>query len=1269
MKTTYILFSFVLLFSTASFGFNGPKHKANFNEKDIFQSARFLKNVSGLYPDYNGQAIRYFASHDGVTVYLTDAGPVYKVATPDEKKIAGQKKERAHDKGKGEDDENRTIPYRLSYATVKWIGANPHPVIEASAKNTGYYSYLAGSPATKDAHSILTDGYGTLTYRDLYPGIDVVYSFPDRGGMKYDLIVHPGADASRIRMEYGGGVKKISKDKDGNILAHTATGDIMEHTPISYMDNGAAVASAYQINGTTVTFSLPGGYDHTHTLTIDPWVSVLTQLVVRNLGTSVDYDLTGNLYVYGAGAQDLNDVNNNQKLAKFDVSGNFLWVFMGSVPSISWVTSYGSAENYLGNAKVDRVSDKTYMGQGFNYTGNQTIRLDASGVYDNFASVPTQNFQEAWSYISDCQTGAILALGGGTSSNLNMGVINPTSGIVSTSNFTNITGSNFQDVVSGAYDAFGNLYLVMASLSTPAVDNYLFKCNSSYTSNIWNLPTGYLTFDESDNLPLFDIDGTNNFNALAANSSYLYYYDGSNLAAYSFTNGSTLGSTTILGYVVKYQGGIAVDNCNHLYLGGQGVIKTFTFNGTTFTAGADIPLGTGFTNTHLTDVRYDASSNLLYVTGDGIVGTYNATLSTNCTAVVNTLTATVTASCGRAIVHVTPGVGLSSPVFSFLWEDSAGNILRQTVPDSILVDTLSGIGAGHYVVQVQLNVNCGGATFIDSFAVVCNSLTHTPDTTICAGQSATLSAHGFPYGGTYSWAPGGSTDSTITVTPAATTTYIVTYTPLTGPAMTDSIKVTVVNATTVSVTDTSRICSGQNATLTATPTVGGGTYLWTPGGATTQSITVGPAANTEYTVTYSTATCGSATDSGIVIIAPAPALTVTSATICAGGTATIKATPNIGGGTYSWSPGGATTDSITVSPAGTTTYTVIYTTSGCGSATATGTVNITAGPTVTVSDTSVCQGQAATLTATPSASGGTYSWSPGGAGTQSITASPATSSQYTVTYSLAGCSPVTASGNINIFQSISVSLSPVNPGCPDSINGQVITTINPAGTYHYHWSNNDSSQNISDVSAGTYLLTVTDANGCAYADSTILTAPAAASLFIMPSDTTVIEGDTIGLFSIFGGYAGTAVTSYAWTPALGLSCNNCAGPLVYSTLFADSINYDTLTVIYNNGCVVTAYDTIRIRYTPELAIPNAFSPNGDSRNDVFFIPAKDVATFSMRIYNRWGQEIFSSTDISQGWDGNYKGKPQPVGDYLFFFNISYETGKAESHNGTVTLFR
>jgi gliding motility-associated-like protein len=89
-----------------------------------------------------------------------------------------------------------------------------------------------------------------------------------------------------------------------------------------------------------------------------------------------------------------------------------------------------------------------------------------------------------------------------------------------------------------------------------------------------------------------------------------------------------------------------------------------------------------------------------------------------------------------------------------------------------------------------------------------------------------------------------------------------------------------------------------------------------------------------------------------------------------------------------------------------------------------------------------------------------------------------------------------------------------------------------------------------------------------------------------------------------------------------------------------------------------------------MYIPNAFTPNGDGHNDRFrFIPVGIVDYKYFRIYNRWGAEIYSSTDFRAGWDGYFKGMPAPIDTYIWILEGVDYTGKEITKKGTVTLIR
>jgi gliding motility-associated-like protein len=113
-----------------------------------------------------------------------------------------------------------------------------------------------------------------------------------------------------------------------------------------------------------------------------------------------------------------------------------------------------------------------------------------------------------------------------------------------------------------------------------------------------------------------------------------------------------------------------------------------------------------------------------------------------------------------------------------------------------------------------------------------------------------------------------------------------------------------------------------------------------------------------------------------------------------------------------------------------------------------------------------------------------------------------------------------------------------------------------------------------------------------------------------------------------------------------------------------------LKVSNQQGCV--GYDTLNVKYYlgPDIYVPNAFTPNGDGQNDRFrFIPVGIVQYDYFRIYDRWGQLVYSSVDFRIGWDGSVNGHPAAAGTYVWILQGKDLGGQTVSRKGTVTLLR
>ncbi|MBP9884156.1 MAG: gliding motility-associated C-terminal domain-containing protein, partial [Chitinophagales bacterium] len=142
-------------------------------------------------------------------------------------------------------------------------------------------------------------------------------------------------------------------------------------------------------------------------------------------------------------------------------------------------------------------------------------------------------------------------------------------------------------------------------------------------------------------------------------------------------------------------------------------------------------------------------------------------------------------------------------------------------------------------------------------------------------------------------------------------------------------------------------------------------------------------------------------------------------------------------------------------------------------------------------------------------------------------------------------------------------------------------------------------------------------------------------------------------------FGGTEPYSYTWT---GDSAQYT------STAINLSSGWYFVEITDANGC--KTIDSVFVESAPNtLGIPNAFTPNGDGLNDFFQVHSLNVATFDCKVFNRWGQLVFYTSDVDEGWDGNFNGKKEQSGAYVYLVNVTYLDGKSDSRKGNVTLIR
>jgi gliding motility-associated-like protein len=89
----------------------------------------------------------------------------------------------------------------------------------------------------------------------------------------------------------------------------------------------------------------------------------------------------------------------------------------------------------------------------------------------------------------------------------------------------------------------------------------------------------------------------------------------------------------------------------------------------------------------------------------------------------------------------------------------------------------------------------------------------------------------------------------------------------------------------------------------------------------------------------------------------------------------------------------------------------------------------------------------------------------------------------------------------------------------------------------------------------------------------------------------------------------------------------------------------------------------------EIFVPNTFTPNSDGKNDVLYVYGNSIAKLRLRIYNQWGEFIYESLNIQNGWDGTYRGRTQPNGVYVYQLEADFNDGTKATKKGTITLLR
>jgi gliding motility-associated-like protein len=170
------------------------------------------------------------------------------------------------------------------------------------------------------------------------------------------------------------------------------------------------------------------------------------------------------------------------------------------------------------------------------------------------------------------------------------------------------------------------------------------------------------------------------------------------------------------------------------------------------------------------------------------------------------------------------------------------------------------------------------------------------------------------------------------------------------------------------------------------------------------------------------------------------------------------------------------------------------------------------------------------------------------------------------------------------------------------------------------------------------------------------------------SDTSVVINQPLQLHASSNDTTGTG-DFFTWTPATGLNNPNISDPVAILGANIDSVRY-LVKATSEIGCYGVATILVRVFKTlPDIFVPNAFTPGKGSNNIFRPIPVGISTLQYFRIYNRWGQLVYGTSAIGQGWDGRVNGKLQDTGSFVWMAQGTSYTGKTIFRKGTMVLLR
>jgi len=509
-------------------------------------------------PGYSGSEILYIHD-DGTEFYFRRNGisiALYKGESRDDSERINANIQAGIPKEIEESAHKRFVHRKFIH--LEWEGSNPNPEITRSDSVAPYWNFP--NPLDENQSINFVRGYQKLTYKNVYPNIDIEFSIHPENGIKYACRLHPGANPLDIQMRYDS-ISDIRIDSSGNLIILADGIQLMDHAPETVDEEGNILSSHFTLSGNTAGFQIEP-YDLSKTIIIDPWITGV--FMNQYFPAEISKDSSDNVYIYGWRGNQPNTILLNHFVQKYSPSGILLWTYQFPFQN--------NFNRYSGEIITDK-NGNSYISNGFSASIQTTaiLKLNTNAVVQWNIS-QSANMFEIWRLNFNCDQSEVIATGCARNCcNVWGGIpVNPSTG----AGLIPFVDSRFGDIVSSYFGIDNHLYTLNVG-KTNGANPMLIKSNPSNLFQIlYSIPINRILNDGSTP----QIYGPIGFNAISTNCDHIFMNFGDSLIKRNLSTGNFISNVRIPNGVFKGNSGISVDYCGNIYVGSFNGVYVFDSN-------------------------------------------------------------------------------------------------------------------------------------------------------------------------------------------------------------------------------------------------------------------------------------------------------------------------------------------------------------------------------------------------------------------------------------------------------------------------------------------------------------------------------------------------------------------------------------------------------------------------------------------------------------------------------------------------------------------